>query len=202
MRIWQIDDDYPDSLIAEFDRESGFDRFALKRGQRIEPIFDPLSFRIPARIDQLLEIDDIANSTMVPLISSRLATALEQTLGNTIQLLPASIEAIDGVEDSHQILNVLTMLPVIDHDASRYTTVPGTSSIMRFSRMILRHDALNRVEIARSAEYPALLLVSKRLADMIESFSPTGLQLVRADTTIPEESANNPMDRSGGSAAS
>ena len=202
MRIWQIFDDYPDSLIAEFNRESGFDRFALKRGQRIEPIFDPLSFRIPARIDQLLEIDDIANSTMVPLISPRLATALEQTLGKTIQLLPASIEAIDGVEDSHQILNVLTMLPVIDHNSSRYTTVPGTSSIMRFSRMVLRHDALNRVEIARSAEYPALLLVSERLADIIESFSPTGLQLVRADTTIHEEAANNPMHPSGGTAPS
>ncbi|MFN7629082.1 MAG: imm11 family protein [Pirellula sp.] len=202
MRIWQIEDDYPDSLIAEFNRDLGFDRFMLKRGQRIEPINGRLTFRVQAGIDKIQAIDDVANSTMVPLISLRLAVALEQALGDVIQLIPASIVAIDGVVDSHKLLNVLTMVPAVDHASSRYTTVPGTSSILRFSRMVLRHDALNSVEIARSAEYSSLLLVSERLAGIIENLSPTGLQLVSAETQLSNASANNPMDRSGGSAAS
>ena len=90
MRIWQIEDDYPDSLIAEFNRDLGFDRFMLKRGQRIEPINGRLTFRVQAGIDKIQAIDDVANSTMVPLISLRLAVALEQALGDVIQLIPAN----------------------------------------------------------------------------------------------------------------
>jgi hypothetical protein len=202
MRIWQIDDDYPDSLIAEFNRDSRFDRFLLKRGQRIEPPIGSLSFRVQARLDDLDAIDDIANSTMVPLISSRLATVLEETLGDAIQLIPTPIEARDGVLNSHQLLNVLTSIPAIDHAASRYTTVPGTSSIMRFSRMVLRDDALNFADIARSEEYPALLLVSERLAGIMENLALTGLQLREAQTLLSGSSANKPMNPSGGSGVS
>ncbi len=64
--IWQIENEYPESLICEFNRNKGIDRFIFKKSQSIECSLTDLEFSSLAKVSELRKFNDIANNAVVP----------------------------------------------------------------------------------------------------------------------------------------
>jgi len=176
-RIWQIDDDYPERMIGEYDRKNGPDRFLLKKGQRLSGL-GPWRFAVRGRASQVRRLDDVANNAMVPLVSPRLAELLMSVAAEDIELLPAEIEASDGTVGDYRLLNALALVHAVDQEQSEFTLITGSDRIMSFSRLVLRGGCLGDHALARCAEFTSFLLVSGRTAAAIADAAMIGLQLV------------------------
>ncbi len=185
--LWRIPETNSDGLIGTYLRSNGLDRFELRKGKRIEvsearPIvqFDELTHG-------LLTFDCLAN-TAAPLVSQRMAQVLLNTCERDFQLVPARIEAADGVLDGWSLLNATASVRAIDHSRSIYTMVPGTRAIMSFQHLEFLEDCLVGHQLARDAEYLGHLLVSDSLAQALSDFSGTTFER-------PEEAYHQSMSR-------
>lgn len=176
--IWKIHDHYPESLIGEYDRKSGPDRFLLKKGQRLEAELGPWNFKFKGPISRLRKFDDLANNTLTPLVSPRLAEILATIANKEIQLIPTKIHARDGIIEDYQLVNVTAMLPVVNRELSEFKYIPGTEAILSFRKLTLVEGCMDKNNIARCAEYHSFLLVSKGLAEAISDANMLGLQLI------------------------
>ena len=164
-------------MIGEYDRKNGPDRFLLKRGQRLGDGIGPWRFMFRAPVARLQKFDDLANNTLIPLISPRLAELVLATAEQDFELLPAEIETRDGAIQGYRLLNVLTRLPAVDRSSSTFTLVPGSEAIMGFRKLVLLEGCLGDHHLARCAEYSSFLLVSSKLAAMLIETGMTGMQM-------------------------
>jgi hypothetical protein len=174
--IWKICDDYPDSLIGEYDRERGPDRFSYKQGKKLDAI--PASaprFRFNASINALSAMNVLANNAMVPLVSSRVAAILSESCPNEAQLIPAEVVCKDGVIDGYSIVVVTNRVRGLDHAKSKYKCMPGEKAIMRFESAVYKEDCLGSLSLARDGEYLSNLLVSERLLEALKSIEDLGI---------------------------
>ena len=174
--LWTIPDDYPEDLIGTYDRSRSPDRFLLKQGKPLHPVAD-VYVRFDAKASDLRELDDLATNAMVPLVSTRVAEVLVRVAAGQIQLIPTKIITSDAEMTDYSIVVATSLVQGIDHDSSQYVFVPGTSSIMKFTKLRYKQDCLGVLHIARDAEYLSNLLVSDVLRNALESLDPQGMGL-------------------------
>lgn len=178
--LWRIPENYPDKNIGVYDKSS-FDRFLLKKGQRIEqPATKPV-VRFQLEEKRLREYDCLPNSAMVPLISSRLAQVLLQLCSGDIQLVPAQVVAADAEINEFAFLNVTTCVQAIDHAKSVYSLIPGTTQIMGFRQLHHHPNCLRGHHLALDCEYRSHLLASEQVASLLSSLHVKGVALIAAE---------------------
>ncbi|MBN1514556.1 MAG: hypothetical protein JXB13_21245 [Phycisphaerae bacterium] len=174
--LWQIPDDYPENLIGTYDRSRSPDRFLLKQGKPLHLVAD-VHVRFDATASVLRQLDDLATNAMVPLVSARVVEVLVRIAARQVQLIPTKIMTLDGEMTDYSMVVATTSIQGIDHDSSQYVCVPGTSSIMKFTKLRYKQDCLGRLHIARDAEYLSNLLVSDVLRNELDSLVPSGIGL-------------------------
>lgn len=160
--LWTIQHDYPEELIGEYDRNVGPDRFLFRQGKPLECDKRP-TFRFRATRERLEEYDDLANNAMIPLVNGRVASILRAVCPNDCQLVNARVVTVSGELAGYAIVNVLSRASGIDHSASQYTLIPGTSAIMGFRKLQHKRGCLGSHELARDTEYMSHVLISERL---------------------------------------
>lgn len=174
--IWKIRDDYPESLIGEYDRERGPDRFSYKQGKGLDAVpVSPPAFRFNASKNAIRVLDDLANNAMVPLVSSRVAAILSEACPSDVQLIPAEVVCKDGVLDGYSIVVVKNRVRGLDHEKSKYKCMPGMKAIMRFESAVYREDCLGSLGMARDDEYLSNLLVSERIREALKGIEDLGI---------------------------
>jgi hypothetical protein len=125
--IWQMPDDYPEKLIGVYDKSRSPDRFLLKAGKPVD--IDETYLRFNAKGAVLREVDDLATSAMVPLVSRRVAEVLSRLASDQVQLVTARIETLDEDILDYKFVVATRQVKAIDHEASEYSYVPGTTAI-------------------------------------------------------------------------
>lgn len=175
--LWKIPDDYPESLLGEYDRERGPDRFEFKRGKPLHKLpSERPRFRFTAPAARLRALHDLGNNALVPLVSPRVAGVLRQTCPNDVQLVSAVVTCNnDEVIEDYSIVVVTRCVRGLDHEKSRYKCVPGTGSIMRFHQAVYRDGCLGSYDAARDEEYLSNLLISDRLHWLLQGLDGIGL---------------------------
>ena len=173
--FWKIADNYPETLLDEYDRERGPDRFGFKQGKRCETGVERPRFIFKATVGALWAKCDLGNNDMVPLVSPRVGRVLSEICGDEVQLIPCEIEARDGIMDDYSIVVVTNKVRGLDHEQSSYTCIPGTKSVMRFSRAVYASGCLGELSAARDEEYLSNLLISERLYQSLCEFDGLGL---------------------------
>jgi hypothetical protein len=175
--LWKIPNEYPEKLIGEYDRANSPDRFMFKKGELLpEDIGTPI-LKFDASIAELKELDDLANTAMVPVISDRLARVLVDIAPSDIQLIDVSVNATDGNIEDYKLLNIVNKVIGIDKSQSEFTLVPGSDQIMSFRFLKYKDDCLGRCVLARDAEYSSNLLVSQSLAEKLLEMKVAGVGL-------------------------
>jgi|SRR5690606_24158497 len=175
--LWKIPDDYPEKLIGDYDRENSPDRFIFKKGEMLPSDLAKPVIKFDASVQELIELDDLANNAMVPVISERLAAVLAGWATEDIQLVDVVIKAKDGDLEGYKILNIVSKVFGIDKEQSKFTLVPGTDQIMSFRSLKYKDDCLKGHHLARDAEYSSNLMVSQALAERLMEMELKGVGL-------------------------
>ncbi|GIW80227.1 MAG: hypothetical protein KatS3mg105_2034 [Gemmatales bacterium] len=174
--LWKIHDDYPETLLGEYDRNRGPDRFAFKQGKPLTELpSEPPRFIFNAPIKKLRQFHDLGNNALVPLVSPALANILRKTCPNDVQLLPAEISCKDGTIDDYCVVVITHSVRGLDHEKSIYTLAPGSKSIMGLRKAVYRDECLGSHDAARDAEYLSNLLISDRLHAAFAGLNGLGL---------------------------
>ena len=79
--IWQIPDDHPEEMIAEYDRKRSPDRFLFRMAQPLPADVGPAYLSIKREMTEVLSWDCIPNTTMLPLVNPDLAHLLTEHAG-------------------------------------------------------------------------------------------------------------------------
>lgn len=175
--LWKIPDEYPEKLIGEYDRETSPDRFIFKKGELVSSDLSKPVIKFDANVQDLSELDNLANNAMIPVISERLAAILADFAPEDIQLIDVAIKAKDGELEQHKILNIVNKVIGIDKEKSKFTLVPGTEKIMSFRYLKYKDDCLGGHHLARDAEYYSNLIVSQVLAERLMEMKLKGVGL-------------------------
>ena len=176
--IWRIPDDYPEEHIGEYDRTVSPDRFLFRQGKLIDIGKNKPVVRFKAPMASLRKYGCLPSNTMVPLLSAEASETLRSLCGSNIQFVPSVVAATDGTLGDFALLNVLSLLPVIDLNKSVYSKVHGSDAILSFSHLVLCDNCLGSSHIARAAEYPSFLVVSAELANIFQEKGIRGVQFV------------------------
>jgi hypothetical protein len=172
--LWRIPNEYPESLIGEYDKECSPDRFLFVQGKQIGNGSAVPSFRFTGNPEALRKYDVLPNSTMIPLVSERVAQILTRVCRNDIELLTASVHAAGEKLSGFCLVNVLPRVASVDHGGSNFIFIPGTKQIMKFNRLKLKSDALGAHHLAREVEFNSFILVSEILKQVFDSERVTG----------------------------
>ncbi len=179
--IWQIENEYPESLICEFNRNKGIDRFIFKKGKSIECSLTDLEFSSLAKVSELRKLNDIANNALVPLVSPQVQDILMAKCPSDIQLISAKIICGDGLITDYKVLNCTKSLSVIDSKKSDFSLIPGTDAIMSFRHVIAKPWQDSGISIARCKEYMSYLAVNENLFKPL-SERVNGAELIAMET--------------------
>jgi hypothetical protein len=133
--LWKIPNDCAERLVGEYARTSSPDRFLFQEGRILEGIDGTPTVIFSAQAKELARFDDLANDAMVPLISDRLASTLQQQCGSDVQFIGTRVIAGGELLPGYRILNVTHKVKAIDHDESEYTRVPGSATQRSPSRL-------------------------------------------------------------------
>ncbi|UVW28438.1 Imm43 family immunity protein [Massilia sp. H6] len=176
--LWRIPDDYPRSLIGEYQREGTPDRFLFKRSERVSGLAGLPKVKFDASCAKLRQFDCLSSNAQVPIVSPALAEFLLRFASNDVQLMKLDINGTDGSIGDYFLLNVVKKVLCIDHKVSKYTLVPGTTEIMGFRQLSFLDNCMGEHALARDSEYLSHLLVSDRVADNLMRNGFHGVALV------------------------
>ena len=165
--FWRISDDYPESLIGEYDRSTSPDRFEFQKGCTLSADLGTPVFRFSAKKEEFLRYDDLANNAMVPLISEKFASLLVEAASEDIQLFDTVVSAVDGEVNGYKLVNVTKKVDAVDREASSFSLVPGTDIIMGFTKITLIDDPLKGLKIARLGEQMSYVLIAESIKKII-----------------------------------
>ena len=178
--LWEIPNDWSERLIGEYDRSQSIDRFELRGGRAIDPESRVvIRFRCPR--SKLSKLDDLPNSSRIPVVSPRLADVLRAHASDECQLIPARVIASGGDLDDFRVVVATKSVPLLDRDRSEYTLIPGTTAVMGVERLVWREEGLGDLAMARDAERMSSLVVSEDLRSAILELKPKGLALYTPD---------------------
>lgn len=183
--LWRIPNEYPESLIGEYDKECSPDRFLFVQGERIGDGNAVPSFTFTGEPEVLKKFDVLPNNTMIPLISERVAQILTRVCRNDVELLTASVCAAGGKLSGFSLVNVLPRVASVDHGGSHFVLIPGTKQIMKFNRLRLKSEAMGTHHLAREAEFNSFILVSETLKQVFDSERVTGHAFVPPEAIRP-----------------
>ncbi len=177
--LWRVSDNYPQSLIGEYQREGTPDRFLFKKGETLpEPVGLPI-IKFNAPISKLRKFDCLTHSALVPLVSATCAELLREIAPSDVQLIKARVVGSDSVTDEFSLVNVTSKVCGIDRERSEFKCVPGTQQIMSFRKLSYVEDCLGRHGLARDSEYLAHLLVSNAVAERLINEGLSGIALIK-----------------------
>ncbi|MAS97302.1 MAG: hypothetical protein CMO55_29265 [Verrucomicrobiales bacterium] len=157
--LWRIPNDFPEALIGEYRKATSPDHFDLQKGTTLGNTWGVPEFEFQSTSEDLAKFDDLANSAMVPLVSSRLADYLLTTCPDLVELVPAKIETKNGSLVGYSIVNVRNIGESVDKEKSQYTCIPGTEQPMSFSKLEFLNSPDPRM-IVREKIYPTFIVVS------------------------------------------
>ena len=164
--LWEIPDDYPEKLIGEYDDNRSLDRYLWRRGEAIDDTAKVvINFSVSK--SKLKNRNDLANSSMIPLISERLANVLQKHCAEHIQLVTAETVCSNGNLDGYFLLNVTNRIHAIDRNLSEFTCVKGTNYIMKLKKLIVLPGALGDNHIGRDIDYSSYLYISEYLREVL-----------------------------------
>lgn len=178
--LWRMPDDYPEALIGEYQKETAPDRFDLQKGKSLGNEWGVPEFEFQATSEELSKFDDLANNAMVPLVSSRVAAFLNQSSGELVELIPASIKTQDGNLEGYSVVNVRHFGESVDREKSQYTCIPGTEQPMSFSKLEFRENPDSRM-IVREKIYPGFIVVTDAFKQVCDEQSWNGVGLFQAE---------------------
>src|SRR5688572_6290504 len=167
--LWRIPNDYPASLIGEYDEKSSPDRFLFVQGKRIGDgdAIPAFTFRGGPKV--LRKYDVLPNSTMIPLVSERVAQILTRVCYNDVEFIKASVVAAGERLAEFCLVNVLPRVASVDHSCSNFLCIPGTKQIMKFNRLRVKPEALGSHHLAREVEFNSFILVSETVKQAFRS---------------------------------
>jgi len=176
MFLWKIRDEYPERLLGSYDRSSSPDPSLFRQGQEVFNLGIPV-VRFDCRSSDLAGIDDLASNAMAPIVSSRIQNVLRDKCPNDIQLIDVRIITSDGEVPGYQLVNAKYAVQATDRDASDYKLIPGTDFIMKFCKLTLRPDCLQKHQLARDSDYLSNLIVSTSLGEHLKALKPVDIGL-------------------------
>lgn len=178
--IWRLPDDYPEEMIAVYDRHRSPDRFLFLGGRPLPPGLGPARLSIEVTSEEVSAWDCLPNSTLLPLVAPALASVLLRHAEEDIELVDTWLETSTGERSDYRLLNACRSVRAVDRSRSEYAVIAGTTdSIMAFDRLVLRPGCLGGHALARAREYVPYLLVGDALADRLRGFR--GIQLDRPE---------------------
>ena len=113
--LWKIPDEYPEELIGEYLREQSPNRFLLRQGKIFTDHNLTPTFRFNGSLEVLEGFDILPNSTMIPLVSERVANLLIAICASDLQFIPATVMVGDEEILGKSLLNALKFISGIDH---------------------------------------------------------------------------------------
>lgn len=182
--LWEIPDNYPENLIGRYRRETSPDRFLFKKGEVLPDTIGNLEIEFDVCVKDLQMRDDLANSSMIPVVSSRLANALCELAPDDIQLFDVSISASDGNLEGYKLLNIVHKVDALDREQSEYSLIPGTDKILSFSKLTFKENGLLGHHLARDSSYNSHLLISDWLANKLNSLKFEGIGLYAPEKVL------------------
>jgi len=172
--LWRIASDCPDSLIVTHDKET-VDPTIFRNAS---PIAVPQTalFVHHGPISDLQGQDYIPNSASLPLLSVEASRRLSALAGVSVQGVRAIVTCSDGVLEA-VLLNILRSISAVDWTVSKALFIPGTKQVMKFSKLQLKANTVNGVNIARLEEFRPFVLATDEVkhifyASELCEFSP------------------------------
>jgi hypothetical protein len=175
--VWSIPETYPERLIGHYVAEGVPDSLEFKKGVEVSLEAKVLNFQYSATLGEVGAFDVLANDALLPLVGERAAAILSRIASASVQLLPVSLECVDGRDGSYRLMNVTRTVRGIDHRASKYSLIRGTDKILGFQRLRYRSDCLGDLAIARDEEYKPHILVSDALRRAFAAAEVCGVRL-------------------------
>jgi len=181
MFLWETPDNYPERLIGTYDRSTSPNRFLFRQGCPLPPLDSCPTVHFDCAARDIGSFDDLANSAMIPLVSERIQTILMTHAGADVEFVDIRIITRNGELSGYRLLNATNCVKAINHSASKYSLIPGTTSIMGFRELAVLPHALGTHALAREAEYKSHLLVSDVLAERLLALKPRQFGLFRPE---------------------
>lgn len=176
--LWRIPDDYPQSLIGEYQEEDSPDRFLFKTGTPLPSLLAHPVIRFEKTVKELSIFDCLCNSAMVPLISNSVANELNNLCPGEVEFVKAKVIGSDGTLDSYFILNATKKISCVNREHSDYRCIAGTEKILSFRKLAHYANCLGKYKIARDIDYLSHLVVSNAIKDLVMKKSFTGIALI------------------------
>jgi hypothetical protein len=175
-KIWWQPDDYPESLVGDYDETCGPARQVFLEGKAVRVRQAPrLLFACPKK--RLMKWDVIHNISGLPICNERTRSLVRARLGEQVQEVAVRVETRDGVLSGYAILNLLARVQLVDRGRSDVVFIRGTQEILKFRRLAFL-DLPPGVHMARTSEYPPYVLVSAELASLLLESKVTGFAVV------------------------
>ncbi len=181
--LWRIPDDYPEALIGEYLVATSPDRYDLRQGKTLGDMWGVPEFEFQASCEDLVKYDDLANSAMVPLVSSRVAEFLRHNCHELVELIPAKVMTKSGSLDGFYVVNVRNLGECVDKKKSRYLCIPGTDHPMKFLNLEFLGSPDPRM-IVREKIYRGFVVVSDEFEKACYENQWKGVALFRAEEVL------------------
>lgn len=182
--IWRIPDDYPESLIGEYVKSDGPDRFLFRRGERLPVDVGVPVIRFSAPLKSIRQYTCLPNNAMLPIVGKDLSEVLYNYAPEDVQMFPVKIQSQDGISDDYCLLNIATKIVGLDKSRCDLNFIPGTDQIMSFRHLSYFDDCLGSHSLARDSEYLAHILVSGGLVNTMLANHVTGVDFVTPEKII------------------
>jgi hypothetical protein len=183
--LWKIPDDYPQELIGEYQRDQSPDRFVFMQGVFFDEQKGTPHFKFNSSSDVLNKYQILPNSTLIPLVSAKVAEYLEKNCSSDVQLIPTVVSTFDKVLEGYRLVNVLNMVSAIKHSESKVVYIAGTKRIMKIVRLSLEPACLKDHSLAREKDYSSFLYVSEALKQVFEANSWNGYYFKQPEEIRP-----------------
>ena len=164
--LWRIASNCPDSLIAIHDR-AAVDPILFRKAAIVD-LKGIARFMLKGMQSAILGQHYFPNSAMLPLVSKEVGFRLNDLAGAAVQIVPALITCDDG-EVEASLINPLESIPAVDKSMSEILYIPGTTQVMKFTKLQLLSGALNSSHLARLDEFRPFLLASESVKNLFAS---------------------------------
>ncbi len=182
--LWRTPGNYPNRLMGMYQRRVSRDSYAFRHGKPAKETGERVDFVFECRLADLKGLGCVCNSTLIPLVSPRLADFLMREVGEDIQLIKARVIAKDGETDRYKLLNITRLVSCFDKDKSKMLYLPE-GHMYGFEYLVHKPGCMGSSHLARDAGYLGHIIVSDELAAKMRALNMPGISLVRPEDVYP-----------------
>ncbi len=175
--LWKIPLDHPEELMGKYLRSDSPDRFLFLQGKALSESIGTPVVEFSASARELSRLDDLSNSSRIPLVSPRVAELIQGKCPGDVQFVDTRVVAADRELEGYTILNLVHTVRSIDHGRSEVTLIPGTDSVMSIRKLTCLPDCLRPFALARDEEYRSNVLVREDVRDALVGIGVEGVGL-------------------------